>query len=108
MTTVQVMPAMSVVPTGTWSRVAQRETSGRYNLGPLAFRLGLAAIGRSDIVEAAGHAVERLANDLGPSVALNVWGDWGPVVVRLREGASPTIFTVRLGSVLPLTRSAAG
>ena len=30
------------------------------------------------------------------------------MVVRLREGAFPTIYTVRLGSVLPLTGSATG
>ncbi|MNE65721.1 putative HTH-type transcriptional regulator RhmR [compost metagenome] len=39
---------------------------------------------------------------------LNIWGDWGPVVIRLCQGASPVISTVRLGSVLPLTRSATG
>ncbi|MES2031984.1 MAG: IclR family transcriptional regulator [Pseudomonadota bacterium] len=88
--------------------IARQDDNGRYNLGPLALRLGLAAIGQSDIIQAAGRATEKLARELGLSVHLNVWGDWGPVVVRLEQGPSPVISTVRLGSVLPLTRSATG
>lgn len=88
--------------------LATQTESGRYGLGPMALRLGVAAIGQLDSIGVAEQATGRLAAELGLSAHLSVWGDWGPVVIRLHQGASPVLSTIRLGSVLPLARSATG
>jgi DNA-binding IclR family transcriptional regulator len=88
--------------------VLQRERSGRYELGPFAAELGLAALGRSAFVNRAADQLEALCTTTGLTVLLTVWANRGATVVRWERAASPVHTSFGLGSTLPLLSSASG
>jgi DNA-binding IclR family transcriptional regulator len=88
--------------------VEQDSDSGRYDLGPFALELGLAALGRLDAVTVASQALRGLADDIEQTVALAVWANQGATIVRWIGVDSPVSATLRVGSVLPLSRSVTG
>lgn len=88
--------------------VIQDPGTGLYSLGPGAIRLGLTAIEQFDVVSASKSAVHELADQLGFSTYLFVWGTHGPTMVYRADGRHWTSLDVRVGSVLPLLNSAAG
>lgn len=88
--------------------VMQNAASGRYDLGPFALELGLASLARLDAVKAAEAALEALAEDIGETVALAVWGNMGPTIVRWIDSRHPVSVNLRTGSVMPLLHSAIG
>ena len=61
----------------------QDEVSGHYGLGPLAMQLG--------------H-----------TVALAVWGNRGPTIVRIEESPNLVHVTMRHGTVMSLRNTASG
>ncbi len=88
--------------------VVQRERSGRYDLGPAAATLGLAAIARHDFVNRAADRLDELRAATGLTALLSVWGTMGPTVVRWERAPSLSITSLGLGSTLPLVSSASG
>lgn len=88
--------------------VQQEAETGRYDLGPLSLRLGFAAIRRMDPVGLATPVLRDLADTLGQTVALAVWANHGATIVRWLGADAPVTATLRVGSVMPLTRSATG
>lgn len=88
--------------------VVQDPTNGHYNLGPAAIKLGLAALEQFDVINAAHHALFELADKLGFTAFLAVWGNHGPTIVYRVDGRNRTVLEVRVGSVMPLLRSALG
>lgn len=88
--------------------VEQNNATGRYDLGARMMELGLKALSRRDPIRLAGEVLEDLRDQLGLSVFLAVWGNYGPTIVRWEEGTHPVTVNVRVGSVLPLMRSATG
>jgi DNA-binding IclR family transcriptional regulator len=88
--------------------VEQHEQSGRYDLGPFALRLGLSALGRLEPLELAGPLVRSLGESIGQTVAIAVWGSHGATIVRWFGPDAPVAASLRVGSVMPLTRSATG
>ena len=88
--------------------VQQDPASGRYDLGPATLRLGLAALGRIDVLQIAFDEMKRRQTEIGETLFLAVWGNKGPAIVRWLEGERQTTVEVRTGSVLPVTRSATG
>ena len=88
--------------------VIQDPGTGLYSLGPGAIRLGLTALEQFDVVSASKSAVHELADQLGFSTYLFVWGTHGPTMVYRADGRHWTSLDVRVGSVLPLLNSAAG
>ncbi|MBC9247484.1 IclR family transcriptional regulator [Paracoccus sp. 11-3] len=86
----------------------QNPADARYDLGPLAIRLGLAAMARRDAIGLAEAALNRVLDRHGLTGHLSVWSDHGPVIVRTHHGGRPLITSLGLGRVLPLTRSATG
>ena len=88
--------------------VVQEAPSGRYSLGPTALRLGLAALEKFDIVNHARSEMPLLADQLGFSVFLAVWGTHGPTIVDRVDGRNRTVLEIRVGTVLPLQTSAMG
>ncbi|WP_299614192.1 IclR family transcriptional regulator [uncultured Tateyamaria sp.] len=86
----------------------QHAGTGHYGLGPLALRMGLAAIAQHDIVERAYEVLTTLCDEFRTSGHLSVWSDVGPVVIRSAHGGPPVISPVAVGTVLPLQRSASG
>ncbi len=97
-----------LVSLGRAGLVVQDEASGRYDLGPDALTIGLAALGRLDVIQVAGPALPRLRDEIDETVALAVWGNKGPVVIRLIESTHPVTMNIRVGSVIPALRSAIG
>ena len=63
---------------------------------------------RRDAIRIAGESLDELRDQLGHSVFLAIWANHGPTIVRWEEGTQPVIVNVRVGSVLPLMRSATG
>lgn len=95
----------------SWGRVglvAQDEASGHYGLGPMALQLGLISLQQHDPVRLASAALEGLAQSTGCTVALTLWGNAGPTVVRVAEAPSPLHVTLRHGTVLNLHQTASG
>ncbi len=88
--------------------VEQEPATGLYDLGPFALELGLAALGRLDPIAVAGTFLGPLAVELDQTVALAVWANRGATIVRWIGSNSPVSATLRVGSVMPLTRSATG
>jgi DNA-binding IclR family transcriptional regulator len=88
--------------------VVQDAASTRYDLGPAALKLGLAALSRLDSVKLARRRVAALMEDIGHTLALAVWGNHGPTIVHWEESPSAVTVNLRLGDVMPLLSSATG
>lgn len=88
--------------------VTQDPATSRYDLGPAALRLGLAALARLDAVKLARASAARLCAAIGHTTAVAVWGNAGPTIVHWEESRQPVVASLRLGDVMPLLRSATG
>lgn len=97
-----------LVSYGRLGLVEQDATSGRYALGPAALRLGLTALHQMDPMRAAEPVAQALAASTGHAVALAVWGNFGPTVVRLIEARQPLHVALRAGSVMSIFETATG
>ncbi len=85
-----------------------QDASGSYELGPLALQLGLVRLQRLDAVKEASPFIERLAAETEQSVAVAVWGNLGPTIVRLEEPIQPLHVNLRTGTVMSLANTATG
>jgi len=88
--------------------VTQDKLSGRYDLGHFALDLGLASLARLDAVRVATPVLDALAAEIGETVALAIWGNMGPTIVRWVESRRPVTVNLRTGAVMPLLHSAIG
>lgn len=88
--------------------VEQDGGSGPYGLGPLALQLGLISLQQYDPVRLATPVIEELAQTLGHTVAIAVWGTRGPTIVRVAEGPAPVHVSMRHGTVMSLSGTASG
>lgn len=88
--------------------VSQDTIGGRYRLGPAALRLGLSALSQCDVIELAREEMARLSALTGDTVFLSVWGHHGPTVISRFDGTEVAPLAIRVGAVMPLTRSATG
>lgn len=86
----------------------QTARSGRYDLGPAAAELGLAALARTDVVNRAADGLAALSEETGLTAMLSVWGSQGATVVRWERSPAFTVTALGLGSTLPLLNSATG
>lgn len=84
------------------------QDDGRYGLGPLALQLGLISLQQYDPVRLATPVIEALAEQLGHTVAIAVWGTRGPTIVRVAEGPTPVHISMRHGTVMSLAGTASG
>lgn len=87
---------------------AQDARSGRYDLGPAALSLGLAALGRLHGLRAAEDVLAELVAASGETGCLAVSGNLGPTVVSVEPSPRAVTVNVRIGSVLSRSRSASG
>ncbi|NPC59030.1 IclR family transcriptional regulator [Caenimonas soli] len=91
------------------SGLAERDAAtGGYRLGPLAVRLGLAALRHLNVVQVASPTLATLRDELGFTAGLAVWGGAGPTFVRFEETNDALIISGRPGSVMPLLTSSTG
>ena len=97
-----------LVSFGRLRLVEQDAATGRYDLGGFALSLGLAALARVDAVSVAARILPQLSEEIGQTVALAVWANHGPTLVRWLGADAPGAASLRVGSVMSLTRSATG
>ena len=88
--------------------VVQDSRTTRYDLGPAALKLGLAALSRLDAVRLARERLPPLMEQIGHTLALAVWGNHGPTIVHWEESPQAITANLRLGDVMPLLASATG
>lgn len=81
---------------------------GIYELGPVAARIGIAAVARIDPINDLAARLPALIRDTRCSAMISVWGSTGPVVVRWERGTEHVITALGVGSVLPVLGSATG
>lgn len=79
-----------------------------YGLGQAALFVGLAALGRLDVVKLAAPALAELRDDVGETCFLAVWGNQGPTVVLVEQALRAVTLVTQVGSVLPLLGSSTG
>ena len=97
-----------LVSFGKLGLIAQDPQSGRYGLGPLAMQLGLISLQQFDPVRLATPLIAELAQALGHTVGIAVWGNRGPTIVRIEEAPSAVHVNMRHGTVMSLRGTASG
>ena len=97
-----------LVSFGRLGLIEQDGTSGRYALGPAALQLGLACLHQLDPIKAAGPVAEALSQAIDQTVAIAVWANFGPTIVRVIEGSQPLHVNMRAGSVMSVLGTATG
>lgn len=97
-----------LVSYGRLGLVLQDAANGLYALGPAALQLGLTALHQCEPVRAAGPVAEQLANATGQAVAVAVWGNFGPTVVRMIDSRQPMHVAMRAGTVMSPFGTATG
>jgi DNA-binding IclR family transcriptional regulator len=88
--------------------VEQDPLTSRYDIGPFALRIGLVAIDRLDRIRLGVSAITDLRDQTNKTVALAVWADRGPVIVRWERPRLPITVNVVTGVQLRLLSSGAG
>ncbi len=97
-----------LVSFGRIGLVAQDAATGRYLLGPLALQLGLISLQQSDPVHVASQALAPLAQEIGQTVAIAVWGTRGATIVRVEPSPAAVHINMRHGTVFSLADTASG
>lgn len=88
--------------------VEQDPATARYDLGPLALRLGLVAVDRLDRIRLGLEAITALRDTINQTTALSVWSEHGPVIIRSMRPFRPITVNVVTGSPLHVLTSASG
>lgn len=86
----------------------QDPRNNHYALGREALLVGLAALGRLDVLKIASPHLEQLRETLNETCFLAVWGNKGPTVVHVEQSIGAVTLVTRVGSVLPLLMSSTG
>jgi len=97
-----------LVSFGKLRLIEQDPASGRYALGAAALQVGLACLHQSDPLKAAGPVAEALALKVDQTVAIAVWANFGPTIVRLIEASRPLHVNMRVGTVMSILGTATG
>ena len=88
--------------------IEQSAETGLYDLGPQALSLGLSALGRLNPLGLAKPLLEQLHDRIRQTVAVAVWANRGATIVHWIGSDAPVSASLRIGSVMSLTRSATG
>lgn len=88
--------------------VEQDNASSKYDLGPLAIPLGLAAVDRLDRVKLGLNSISELRDLTNETTALSVWGEFGPVMVRWERPHRPITVNVVTGNTVSLLATSTG
>jgi DNA-binding IclR family transcriptional regulator len=88
--------------------VQQDRENAKYDLGPLAIPLGLAAVDRLDRVKLGLSSISELRDLTNETTALSVWGEFGPVMVRWERPHRPITVNVVTGNTVSLLATSTG
>jgi len=97
-----------LVSFGRLGLIEQDRASGHYALGPLALQLGLIGLQQASPVQIATPLIAELAQRIGQTVAIAVWGTRGATIVRIAESPAAVHVNMRHGTVFSLTDTASG
>jgi DNA-binding IclR family transcriptional regulator len=97
-----------LVSFGRLRLIEQDATSGHYALGQAALQLGLTCLVQLDALKVATPIAQQLADSSGLAVALAVWGNFGPTVVRMIDARQPLHVSMRAGTVMSILGTATG
>lgn len=86
----------------------QDRVSGYYDLGPLALKMGLAALNRRDAVRLVAEAAIDFNQRHDLTVMVTIWTPRGPIVIALHNSSQLVVGNVSVGAILPVLRSASG
>ncbi|MDX3895548.1 IclR family transcriptional regulator [Pusillimonas sp.] len=88
--------------------VKQDPHTRMYQLGDFAMELGAAVMHSSGAMIDALHKQRQLCDAVGETVSLAIWSPKGPIVVNVEESNRAVLLTVRVGTLLPVSGTAAG
>lgn len=88
--------------------VAQPKKSGVYCLGAGAIQIGLSALQHNDFCSLMGPRLDGIRDALDVTCFAAVMGNMGPTVFAQAIASNTVAIFVRVGSVLPMDRSATG
>lgn len=97
-----------LVSFGKLGLIVQDPANGRYGLGPLALQLGLIAQQQVDPVRVASEHLGALAEALGHTTAIAVWGSQGATIVRIELPPTAVHVSMRPGTVMSVEGTASG
>jgi len=88
--------------------IEQDDATGFYFLGPLALQLGLISLQQDNPVQIVTPLMSALAQRIGHTVAIAVWGTRGATIVRIEESPAAVHVNMRHGTVFSLANTASG
>jgi DNA-binding IclR family transcriptional regulator len=88
--------------------VSQSDQTARYQLGPQAIGIGLAALRGINPIAEVCDALSSLRDEINQTVTAAVWSDAGPVLVAMQESDHWLTMNIRVGSRLPILTTAIG
>ncbi len=97
-----------LVSFGKLGLIEQDAVTGRYALGPAALQMGLACLVQADPIRAANPVADALAAQIDQTVAIAVWANFGPTMVRVIDGSQPLHLNMRAGTVMSILGTATG
>ena len=97
-----------LVSFGKLGLIQQDPATGYYGLGPLALELGLISLQRVDPIRLASAELPRVAQAIGHTVGIAVWGNRGPTFVRVEEGPTAVHVNMKHGTVVGVRETASG
>ncbi|MBJ3774170.1 IclR family transcriptional regulator [Acuticoccus mangrovi] len=92
----------------TLGLVEQEPGSARYRLGPAALDLGIVRMRSVDPIRVGQEAAAALSAQTGFSIAIVVWGSFGPTVIQVHEGPDQIHINTKAGTVYSITGTASG
>lgn len=97
-----------LVSFGKAGLIQQDLGTGHYGLGPLALQVGLISLQQVDPVRLASAVLPNLAQQIGQTVGIAIWGNRGPTFVRLEESPTAVHVNMRHGTVVSVRGTASG
>ncbi len=97
-----------LVSFGRLRLIEQDAVTGRYALGAAALQVGLSCLHQLDPLKAATPVAEALALAMDQTVAIAVWANFGPTIVRYIEASQPLHVNMRMGTVMSILGTATG
>ncbi|CAM3377311.1 IclR family transcriptional regulator [Polaromonas hydrogenivorans] len=97
-----------LVSFGRLRLIEQDAVTGRYALGAAALQVGLSCLHQLDPLKVATPIAEALALGIDQTVAIAVWANFGPTIVRYIEASQPLHVSMRMGTVMSILGTATG
>lgn len=88
--------------------VTRDAASGRYRIGDFGLELGMARLFTMDPQVIATNEAMKLAQSIGHSISLAVWGQYGPTVTAVLQARDDVRNSAQAGTVYSVTGTATG